>query len=151
MKFTTLYKSLSALALFGVLLSTPVFAQQARNQGTYCQQGGACAGNPGYGGCGMQGAGRGQGRNGGGWGMRGGQRGMGMGNGGNALTASLISPEERVSMQRKMRATTTYAECTTLQTEHRSLLEARAKEKNVTLPPFASNRCEQLKANGLID
>ena len=110
---------------------------------------------PGWGGgCGMQ---RGMG-GGGGWGMGpGGGRGMGYGMGSGAaanqnLTRGweLTTPEERTAQQIKMRAVKTYDECTAVQTEHRGILETRAKEKGLTLVAPRISPCDNLKARGLI-
>jgi hypothetical protein len=49
-----------------------------------------------------------------------------------------------------MRAVTTYDECKLLQTEHRDVMETRAKEKGVTLQTPRQNGCDNLKARGLI-
>lgn len=110
------------------------------------------------GGCGMQ---RGMG-GGGGWGMGpGGGRGMGYGMGYGAgpgaaanqnLTRGweLTTPEERTAQQIKMRAVKTYDECTAVQTEHRGILETRAKEKGLTLVTPRISQCDNLKARGLI-
>ena len=62
----------------------------------------------------------------------------------------LMTPEERTAQQTKMRAVKTYDECKTLQTEHRTVMEARAKEKGVNLMTPRGNRCDMLKARGLI-
>ena len=41
---------------------------------------------------------------------------------------ALMTPEERTAQQVKMRAVKTYDECKTVQGEHRTLMEQRAKE-----------------------
>ena len=61
-----------------------------------------------------------------------------------------MTQEERTEMQNKMRAVKTYDECKQLQTEHRAQMEARAKEKGLTLMSPRGNRCDMLKARGLI-
>ena len=62
----------------------------------------------------------------------------------------LMTQEERTEMQNKMRAVKTYDECKQLQTEHRAQMEARAKEKGVTLGEPRQNRCDRMKAKGMI-
>lgn len=111
----------------------------------------------------------------GGWGGWGGgpgmQRGMGMGamggpgggwgmgpGGGRGMTATpngapgwqLMTLEERTAQQAKMRAVKTYDECKAVQAEHRTLMEARAKEKGVSVFTPRGNPCDNLKARGLI-
>ena len=61
-----------------------------------------------------------------------------------------MTPEERAATQSKMRTVTTYDECKLIQTEHRSLMEARAKEKGVTLQVPRQNGCDNMKARGFI-
>jgi hypothetical protein len=63
---------------------------------------------------------------------------------------ALMTPEERADHQAKMRAAKTYDECKAIQTEHRSLLEARAKAKGLSMPLPRQNGCEVMKARGLI-
>jgi len=82
--------------------------------------------------------------------------GMGMGGGPgmrfaqNNAVWSLMTPEERIAMRTKMHAVKTYDECTQVQAEQRTLLEARAKEKGVTLPTPRQNACDNMKARGFI-
>ncbi|MHB8948938.1 MAG: hypothetical protein ACYC4S_07735 [Rhodoferax sp.] len=80
-----------------------------------------------------------------GGGMGPGARGMGGGVG-----ATLMSPEERTAMQTKMRAVKTYDECKLLQSAQHTTMQARAKEKGITLPEPRQNRCDMMKARGLI-
>ena len=62
----------------------------------------------------------------------------------------LMTPEERTAQQVKMREVKTYDECKVVQTEHRSTMEARAKEKGLSLFTPRGNACDNLKARGLI-
>ena len=71
------------------------------------------------------------------------------GNRGNGPGQALMTPEERTAMQAKMRAVKTYDECKLLQAEQHKTLEARAKEKGVTLPAPRQNSCDRMKARGL--
>ena len=140
MKTTMNLKSITLIALLGAALSAPVLAQPGPGMG-----GGMS------GGMGMQNAGPGAGMGAGqgmGPGGRGG-RGM-MFNQNNTRGWTLMTPEERTAFQVKMRDVKTYDECKLTQTEHRSLMETRAKEKGVTLPTPRRNACDNMKARGFI-
>ncbi|NDP37892.1 MAG: hypothetical protein GZ093_03965 [Rhodoferax sp.] len=126
MKTTTLLKSISLVTLLGAALAAPVLAQPGPGM-----WGGM--------GMGMQNGGPGAGP------MGPGARGMG-GMGG----AALMTAEERTAMMTKMRAVKTYDECKLLQSEQHKAMEARAKEKGITLPEPRQNRCDMMKARGLI-
>ena len=83
--------------------------------------------------------------------MQGGGAGSGMRfNQKNTPGWQLMTQEERTEMQGKMRTLKTYDECKQLQTEHRALMEARAKEKGVTLREPRQNGCDRMKAKGLV-
>ena len=124
MKTSTKIKSVALIALLGTAFAAPLMAQPG----------------PGWG----MGGGMGMGM-GGGPGMRG----MGF-NQNSSGVWSLMTPEERTANQIKMRAVKTYDECKLVQTEQRTLMEVRAKEKGVTLPTPRQNVCDNLKARGLI-
>ena len=124
MKTSTLLKSISLAAVLGGALALPVLAQPGPGM---------------WGGMGMQNAGPGPGHRGPG------ARGMGAGVG-----ATLMSPEERTAMQTKMRTVKTYDECKLVQDEQHKSMQARAKEKGVTLPSPRQNRCDMMKSRGLI-
>jgi len=146
MKTTMTFKSMTLIALLGAVLATPALAQPGPGMG-----GGPGAGwGPGMGwGNGM---GRGHGMGPGmGWGGGPGARGM-YNNQANQAVAPwmLMTPEERTANIIKMRAVKTFDECKAVQTEHRNVLEARAKEKGVTLPVQFQNRCDMMKARGII-
>ena len=64
---------------------------------------------------------------------------------------NLLTPEEREAQRTQMRSVKTYDECKTLQTEHRALMESRAKAQGVTLPTPRQQMCDRMKARGLID
>ena len=145
MKTSLILKRCVQAALLGAALVSTAMAQPG----------------PGWGGPGMQ---RGMGGAGGGYGMGpGGGRGMGYGMGSGAWGGrgaagnsnmvrgwALMTPEERTAQQVKMRAVKTYDECKTVQGEHRTLLETRARDKGLT--PFTprGNPCDNLKARGMI-
>jgi hypothetical protein len=122
---------IALLAFLGASLATPAFAQPASG--------------PGMG----PGAGMGQGMGPGG--------GMGPGSGkamrfnfnkDNTSGWKLMSAEERTAHRDQMRAAKTYDECKALQEEHHLAMEARAKEKGVTLPKPRQNGCDRMKARG---
>ena len=135
MKTPMILKSMTLIALLGAAFVAPVFAQPGPGMG------GGMGGGPG-----MQnsapGAQSGQGQGGGG-------RGMGCRQG-RAAGWSLMTQEERTAHQIKMRAVKTYDECKVLQADHRKLIEERAKEKGVTLPPPRQIACERMKERGII-
>ena len=136
MKASSILQSISLIAVLGAALAAPVLAQPGPGMG----------GGPGMGaGPGMQNGGAAAGASA--------ARGMGGGmraNRGNGPGQALMTPEERTAMQAKMRAVKTYDECKLLQAEQHKTLEARAKEKGVTLPAPRQNSCDRMKARGLI-
>ena len=150
MRTASIIKRFVQVALLGAALASPAMAQMGMG-------GGGWGGGPG-----MQGAMGGTGGQGGWYGMGpGGGRGMqgmrrgGMGRGMMANQNGtrgwqLMTPEERTAQQVKMRAVKTYDECKAVQTEHRSTMEARAKEKGVSLFTPRGSACDNLKARGLI-
>lgn len=148
MKNILIIKRMVQVVLLGAALASPAMAQMGPGMG------GGWGGGPG-----MQSGSWGMGS--GGRGMQGGMHGMqGMGRGGMgpgmmaqqnvARGWQLMTPEERTAQQTKMRAVKTYDECKTVQTEHRTVMEARAKENGVNLMSPRGNRCDMLKARGLI-
>lgn len=124
MKTSTLIKTISITAALAAALSASVWAQS-----------GPVVGN------GM-GAGPGSGQMGGMRGMRFNQT--------NTPGWTLMTPEERTAIQTKMRAVKTYEECKTVQSEQHAAMEARAKEKGVTLNVPRQNSCDRMKARGFI-
>ena len=130
---------IALLAFIGASLATPVFSQPASGQGM----------GPGSG----MGSGQGMGP---GSGMGPGQ-GMGPGaakaksfsfNKDNTPGWALMSAEERTAHHDKMSGAKTYDECKAVQDEHHKAMEARAKEKGVTLPAPRNNGCDRMKARG---
>lgn len=63
---------------------------------------------------------------------------------------TLMTAEERTANQTKMRAVKTYDECKVVQAEQHAAMEARAKEKGVTLNTPRQNGCDRMKARGFI-
>jgi len=133
MKTSITLKSFSLMALLAAALAAPALAQpgpgMGMGPGAGMQNGGPGAAGPAAGASAA--------------------RGM-HANRNNGAGLALMTPEERTAMQTKMRAVKTVEECTLLQTEQHKTMEARAKEKGVTLPTPRQNRCDRMKARGLI-
>ncbi len=145
MKTSTL-KNLTLIALFGAVLAAPAMAQQGQGMGQGMGQGpGMQNSAPGQG----MGPGMGFGGGRGGKGNRGGRQGMRF-NQNTTPGWALMTQQEQTDHRIKMRATKTFDECTALQTEHRSVMESRAKEKGVQLRAPRRNVCEAWKAQGVI-
>ena len=145
MKTSTL-KNLTLIALFGAVLAAPAMAQQGQGMGHGMGQGpGMQNSAPGQG----MGPGMGFGGGRGGKGNRGGRQGMRF-NQNTTPGWALMTQQEQTDHRIKMRATKTFDECTALQTEHRSVMESRAKEKGVQLRAPRRNVCEAWKAQGVI-
>jgi hypothetical protein len=66
----------------------------------------------------------------------------------NTTGWALMSAEERAAHRDKMRGAKTYDECKAAQDEHHKAMEARAKEKGLTLPAPRNNGCDRMKARG---
>ena len=141
MKTSMKIKSVTLIALLGAAFAAPLLAQPGPGM---CMMGGGM----GMGGMGM-GGGPGMQNGGPGWGPMG-PGGHGMRFAQNNGVWSLMTPEERIAMQTKMRAVKTYDECKLVQTEQRTLMESRAKEKGVTLPTPRQDGCDNMKARGFI-
>lgn len=116
---------LTMIALLGVLLAAPSFAQPG----------------PGMGGMGGMGPGMG--------GMGPGKGRMAF-NQGNTPGWSLMTAEERTAHQQKMWSFKTYDECKAYQAEHHTAMTAKAKEQGKTLPAPRANACDRMKARGQI-
>ena len=145
MKTSTL-KNLTLIALFGAVLAAPAMAQQGQGMGQGMGQGpGMQNSAPGQG----MGPGMGFGGGRGGKGNRGGRQGMRF-NQNTTPGWALMTQQEQTDHRIKMRATKTFDECTALQTEHRAVMESRAKEKGVQLRAPRRNVCEAWKAQGVI-
>lgn len=70
---------------------------------------------------------------------------------GNTRGWQLMTAQERVEHQNKMRSFTTYDECKTYQQEQHQAMEARAKEKGVTLPAAGDGYgCDNMRARGFL-
>ena len=128
MKTSSLLKSLTLTAALAAALSASVLAQTGPGPGA-----------------GM-GAGPGAGQMGPG---AGGMRGMQFDNT-NTPGWTLMTPEERAAHQTQMRSVKTFEECKTLQDQQHQSMQARAKEKGVTLMVPGQNGCDRMKARGWI-
>ena len=146
MKTMRTLKNITLVALFGAALAAPVMAQQGPGMGAGAGQGpGVQNTAPGQG----QGMGPGMGQRGGrGMANKGGRQGRFNQN--NTPGWTLMTQQEQTDHRIKMRATKTFEECTALQSEHRALMESRAKEKGVQLRAPRKNVCEAWKAQGVI-
>ena len=63
---------------------------------------------------------------------------------------TLMTGQERIANQNRMRETKTYEECLRVQTEHRAAMETRAKEKGLTLRTPRQNACDVAKTRGWV-
>lgn len=74
-------------------------------------------------------------------------QGQGQGRGqGRMYGWSLMTPQERTEHRQKMRSFDDYATCTAYVAEHHALLQTRAKEKGIALPPAPRrDRCAHLE------
>ncbi len=69
----------------------------------------------------------------------------------NTAGWQLMTPAERTEHQTKMRSFKTYDECKAYQEQHHKIMDARAKEKGVTLPAMGSGYgCDNMKARGYL-
>ncbi|MBV5299682.1 MAG: hypothetical protein JZU64_16530 [Rhodoferax sp.] len=128
MKTLTLFKSLAIATSLAGALSASAWAQSAPAAAP-----GIGAGNAG----GQMGPGAG------------GMRGMRFGQN-NTPGWTLMTTQERTEHQAKMRAVKTYDECKLLQAEQHAAMQARAKEKGVTLNTPRQNGCDNMKVRGFI-
>ncbi len=151
MRTTLIIKRFVQVVVLGAVLAAPAMAQMGMGGGGWGGGPGMQSGTAGQGGWYGMGPGGGRGMPGmGRGGMRGGMGGGMMANQNVARGWQLVTPEERTAQQVKMRAVKTYDECKSVQTEHRSTIEARAKEKGVNVFAPRGNPCDNLKARGLI-
>lgn len=136
MKTATSLKIITLVAVLGAALSASVLAQTDPGPAT----GAAPL---------MQGAGSGPGP---GAGMGPGARGMRNMRFDKVNTPgwTLMTAQERVANQNKMREVKTYEECKMMQAEQHQMMQTRAKEKGVTLNAPRQNACENMKARGFI-
>lgn len=72
------------------------------------------------------------------------------GNQGNTFGWQLMTAEERVAHQTKLRGFTEYNVCKEYVDEHHKKMEERAKEKGVTMPVMRQNPCDMMKARGIL-
>ena len=67
----------------------------------------------------------------------------------NTAGWNLMTAEERNAHREKMMAVKSYDECKSVQAAQHVAMEARAKEKGVSLPQPRSNGCDRMKARGM--
>jgi hypothetical protein len=58
----------------------------------------------------------------------------------------LMTPEERIEHQSKVRGFSSLAECRTYQTSHHQLMAERARQRGAALPVEGRDICERLKS-----
>jgi hypothetical protein len=61
---------------------------------------------------------------------------------------TLMTDQERAAHHANMISAKSYEECKARQSEQHQTLDARAKEKGVTLPAARENACDRMKAKG---
>ena len=61
---------------------------------------------------------------------------------------ALMTDQERAAHHASMISAKSYEECKARQSEQHQTLDARAKEKGVTLPAAQENACDRMKAKG---
>ena len=66
----------------------------------------------------------------------------------NVAGWKMMTQKERTEHRNKMRGMKSYDECVAYQGEHHTLMEQRAKDKGITLPPPRTRVCDQMKARG---
>lgn len=64
---------------------------------------------------------------------------------GNTTGWHLMSPEERIEHQAKIRGFKNYEDCHAYQLEHHKLMAARASEQGLQLPVKSRDFCEHLR------
>ncbi|HRL75895.1 MAG TPA: hypothetical protein PK440_03790 [Candidatus Accumulibacter phosphatis] len=57
----------------------------------------------------------------------------------------LMTPEERIEHQARIRGFRTYAECRSYQVDHHRLMEERARQRGLDLPRGRRDICEHLQ------
>lgn len=63
---------------------------------------------------------------------------------------TMMTAQERITHQNRMREANTYEECKQIQAEHHAAMEARAKEKGLTLRAPRQNACDMAKTRGWV-
>ena len=66
-------------------------------------------------------------------------------NQGNTAGWQLMTPEERIEHQAKIRGFKTYEECRSYQVAHHQLMEVRARARGIDLPRGGRDICEHLQ------
>lgn len=68
----------------------------------------------------------------------------------NTYGWQLMTAEERIEHQTKLRSFTGYAACKEYVDEHHKQMEERAKAKGITTPMVKRNPCDVMKARGVL-
>ncbi len=68
----------------------------------------------------------------------------------NTAGWQLMTAEERVEHQKKMRGFTSYSSCQGYVADHHRMMEERAKEKGLAKPMMRHNPCDTMKAKGWV-
>ena len=58
----------------------------------------------------------------------------------------LMTPEERIEHQSRVRGFTDYDACEAYRAQHHELMAERARQRGLTLPDYARDFCDHLKA-----
>jgi hypothetical protein len=61
---------------------------------------------------------------------------------------NLMTPDERLEHQRRLRSTHTLRECRLYDADHRRHVEERARRRNAVVAPRSGSACDQLQAVG---
>ena len=64
---------------------------------------------------------------------------------GNTRGWQLMTPEERIEHQAKIRGFTTYEKCRSYQVGHHQLMQERARQRGMVLPQGRRDICEHLR------
>lgn len=147
MKAILSFRRVVLAGVLGAVLALPALAQPGSGSpgGPAAQGLTRCVNNCGLGMGGGQGPGMGQGEQG-----QGGSRGPGMRfSQRNTAGWNLMTAEERNAHREKMMAVKSYDECKSVQVAQHSAMEARAKERGVSLSQPRSNGCDRMKARGM--
>jgi hypothetical protein len=67
---------------------------------------------------------------------------------GNTRGWMLMSPQERIEHQARVRGFTDYATCEAYRAEHHALMEQRARARGLSLPDHRWDFCDHLKRGG---
>jgi len=69
----------------------------------------------------------------------------------NTFGWKLMTPDERLQYQRRLRSVGSYAACTRYDAEHRRSMERIARQRHAKIETQAESACNQLRAFGRVD